>query len=252
MTDKKAQLHELLAVEADLTNTTKAMLEEAANTFAKKPDHFKGFVKSLTYFDETRRSEDERGEKALVTTVSDKLNYATNYAARLYDAVLQKEEANQRANADLVVDGTTIGTNLPATFLLGLESRLKAVQQVLLAIPTLDPAMIWSEDAGAGDGIYRAEPQTAKRGEKQVRSKVLYEATKEHPAQIEKWNEDVAVAKIETVHTSAMWTPRKKADVLGRLDKLIRATKKARQRANTVEVSNLRVGKALFDYIQGE
>ena len=86
---------------------------------------------------------------------------------------------------------------------------------------------------------------------KQVKSTVLYEATKEHPAQIDKWTEDVKVGRY-LVHTnSGMITPATKAEILGRLDKLAQAAKQARMRANTAEVVQWKVGKTLMDFING-
>ncbi|MCO5145404.1 MAG: hypothetical protein M9895_04390 [Aquamicrobium sp.] len=252
MAEKKpTQLHALLAVEADLTNTAKAVLEETVTTFAKKPDHFRGHVKAVTYFNEARVQENEREEKKLVTTVDDKLEFTLDHVARLYDALLQKEEANQRAKIDLVIDGEVIGTDLPATFLLGLENRLKSVHQTILTAPTLDPSLIWEEDQNAGEGVYRSTPQVSKRTEKDTQFKVLAAATDKHPAQIEKWTVDVPVAKIETTHVSGMWTPAKKAEVLARVDKLMNAVKKARQMANTVEVDKIQVGQKIKDYLLG-
>jgi len=249
MSKKKPQLHELLAVEGDLGNTAKAMMEEAAVTFHKKPEHFRGQNRTVKYYDDTRSQENEEDNKPMVTTVDDKLAYTRKYIENLVDAILQKEEANQRARADLSVDGVTFGTNLPATFLLGMESRLKAVQQMILTIPTLDPNMNWTEVPAEGEGVFKSDPLVTKRTEKAVRHKVLYDATDKHPAQIEKWNEDVPVAAITTIHRSGMWTPARKAATLGRLDKLIRSVKKARQRANTTEVEDLHVAKAMLDYV---
>lgn len=250
MTVKKSQLHALLAVEGSLTNTAKAILDETINTFAKKPDHFRGHVKTVTYFDEKRAQENERDEKAITTTVDEKLSYAFNSVAGLFDALLQKEEANQRAEGELVVDGKSLGT-FPATFLLGLETRLKAIQQVILAAPTLDPSLIWDKDEGSGSGRYRSRPQTSKRTEKTVQHKVLTAATDKHPAQIEKWNEDTPVAAIETTHMSGMWTPARKSEVLDRLERLLAEVKRTRQMANTVEVKDLHVGKTLLNFILG-
>ena len=42
-----------------------------------------------------------------------------------------------------------------------------------------------------------------------------------------------------------------KSDILGRLDKVIQASKKARQRANNIEANKLSFAKGLFDYING-
>jgi hypothetical protein len=246
---KKAQLHELIAVEADLTNTAKAIMGETTVTFMKKPDHFMGQTRTMKYFDESRQQENETETKELVTTVDDKMGHTLKSVIRLYDALLQKEEANQRAKADLIVDGKTIAKDLPATFLLGMETRLKMLRDVIIHIPTLSPGIKWSAATGDEEGVFTSPTIFSKRTEKTVRHKVLYEATKEHPAQIEKWNEDVPVATIETTQKSGMLTPRRKADILDRLDRLLRAVKKARQRANTVEVSDVHVGKLMIDYL---
>ena len=244
-----SQLHELLAVEPDLKTSAEQMIGDALNTFTKKPDHFKGQVRTVTYFDTAREGENTSDEKALVTTVDDKLDYALGFLGKYYDALLQKEATNQEAKADLVVDGTTIATGLPSTFLLGLEARLKSLRDVLIAIPTLEPSIKWSEDLAAGAGIFSAPPTATMKTEKVHTSKVLYEATKEHPAQIKELSEDKPVARVETLNTSGMWTPARKAATIERLDKLLRATKKARQRANTQEVVDRTVSKELFAYV---
>ena len=246
------KLHELLAVLGDSTATANAVLEETVTTFMKRPDHFKGQVRAVTYLDESREGENLSEEKAMVTTVSDKLDYTFTMLGKHFDGMLQLEEANTRAKADLIVDGTTLMKDVPATFLLGMENRLKKLQSVLLQVPTLEQAMVWHKDEAAGTNAWRSDPQKTTRTEKQNKHRVLYEATKEHPAQIQTWTEDVVVATIETTHTSGMMTSAEKSAVLGRLDKLIAAVKKARQRANTVEVNDLKISSLMFDYIVGK
>lgn len=245
----KSQLHELLAVEADLTNTVRSLMQEAENTFTKKSSHFDGQTRAIKYLSDARQGENATEHKEVVTTVNDKLDYVFRHMSRLYDALYQKEEANQRAKADLVVDGAVLIEGAPATFLLGMEGRLKQLRDMFIAIPTLYPAKKWVPSDADGDGIWKTDEAVTMRSEKDRKHKVLYEATKEHPAQITEWNEDVAVARIETVYRSGAWTPKRKADVLDRLDKLLRAVKKARQRANTVEVQSEHVADKLFEYL---
>ena len=48
-----------------------------------------------------------------------------------------------------------------------------------------------------------------------------------------------------------MISPAEKSAILGRLDKLTRAVKKARQKANTAEVTKVTIGEELFKYIHG-
>lgn len=252
MTKKVAQFHELIAVEADLKESATQMMADALNTFSKKPDHFKGHVKSTVYFDSARENENTTDEKALVTTVDDKLNYALSFLGKYYDALLQKEATNQVASADLVVDGVTIAENVPSTFLLGMENRLKNLRDVLIAIPTLEPNMTWDLDQSADRaGIYKSPPVVQMKSELTHSYKVLYEATEHHPANIKELTEQKPVARMETVHTSGMWTPHRKANAIARLDKMLRAVKRARQQANTAEIQRRTISDQMFAYVLG-
>lgn len=246
------KLHELLAVEGDLASVAEKVTDEAVNTFSKKQEHFVGQVRTLTMFDEARSGENVTDEKPLVTTVGAKLDYVAKQVIPYFDAVLQKDVTNQSAIADLVVNGKTLAKDLPATFLLGMEARLKKLRKVYETIPTLNPGIHFVKDEAAGEGVYRQEnPSTNMRTEKTIKHKVLYDATKEHPAQIERWNEDVPIGRIETAHTSGMVSPAEKSRLLGNVDTLLRAVKKARQRANTVDAATTKVASAMFDYIHG-
>jgi hypothetical protein len=247
-----AKLHELLAVEQDLAGTFKNILEETKTTFNKKTAHFMSAHRVLKYYDE----EKERAEKApeehqaMQTTVQKKLDYQQKHIVRYLDAVLQKEKTNQKAVADIVVDGITIASNVPATFLLGLESKLKQVRDVYSAIPTLQPQIEWTEDPDKGEGVFKMKhAEETYKTEKVIVPQILYEATKEHPAQVEKIQETKNVGKYTKNVWSGMITSAQKSVVLGKIDKLIRAVKKARQRANSVEIEKVDIGKALFDHI---
>lgn len=249
-----AKLHELLAVEGDLEGIFKKIVQETIATFTKKPEHFLSWHKQLQMFDSEREKEQVAAEehKEMVTTVMEKLDYSKDSMIRYFDAILQKELTNQIAKADLTVDGVVIGKDLPATFLLGMETRLKIVRGIYEAIPTLSPGIRWVEDKESGKGIYKADKAEVKsKTEKTFQSKILVEPTKEHPAQIEKWSENVAIGDFVTERWSGMLSPAEKSQVLKRINDLIQAVKKARQRANTTEVIKNNVGSKLFDYIHG-
>lgn len=244
-----SKLHELLAVEADKNNIATKLLDESRATLAKKPDHFMGFTKTLTYFDEKRAAENAEETKLVVSTVDENLDYTLNHVASYFDVILQKELTNQTAVADLVVNGVTFAKDIPATFLLGMETRLKNMRALYEAIPTLPPAIDWHPDTNAGVGHYRSPKTMVPRTEKQVKFVTLAPATDKHPAQVKDWTEDVPVAKVETVSYSGMWTVEQKADALDRLDVLLQAVKKARQRANTADVVDGHIGAALTAFI---
>ena len=246
-----SKLHELLAVEGDLEGTYKKILEETKVNFSKHPDRYFGAHQRTELFDETAPKEAD-GHKQLDDTVPDKLKYTEGHIVRYLDAVLQKERTNQEARSDLTVDGAVIAKDVPATFLLGLETKLKTVRAVYEAIPTLQPGIKWEKDDDQGENVYRrTHPEEKFRTKKNMKNHVVAEATKEHPAQVQVYNEDEKVARLITDTWCGMISPAEKSALLGRVDKLIRAVKKARQKANTTEVVKTTVGKELFTYING-
>lgn len=248
----KPKLHELIAVEGELDGTAKKILTEATATFGKN-DHFLAGRREVHMLADTEQAKAEElvEQTALTTTVAEKLDYVRGHVVRYWDALLQKEATNQHAKADLVVNGVTMAKDLPATFLLGMEHRLKALRAVYEAIPTLQPGANWVVDTTHEKAVvYRRDPDLVKvRTKKIPKPVVLYEATKEHPAQVKELVEDVTVGTITERVWSGMITPAEKSDLLGRIDTLLRACKKARQRANMAEIVKLTIAKAMMDFV---
>lgn len=249
--NKMAKLHEILAVEADLEGIAKKVTAEAEKTFKDKAQHFIGFHRTCEMFDDAMKGQAPPDEDlAMVTTVNKKLDYVGKSIAKYYDAVLQKELTNQTAKADLIVEGHTLAKDLPATFLLGLETKLKNLRKMYEVMPTLQPGIGWGVSPDLGTDVYKtATPEIRFKTAKTFQHKILYDATKEHPAQIEKWEETVNVGRFVKEIWCGMLSSADKSQVLGRLDKLIQATKKARQRANNVDVVKSNIGKDLLEYI---
>lgn len=248
------KLHEVLAVEGDREGIAKRIVNETSGVFRGKHNLFLGGTKTLKMDQAGHESAEEAAAEVneIVTTVGERLEYTRNAVTQWFDVVLTKEATNQTAKADLEVDGVVLVKDAPATFLLGLESKLKQLRSVYDEIPTLAPGIVWEEDTVAGRGIYRTKtPDVRAKTAKVPQFKILYEATDKHPAQIERWNEEVVVGKFITTVQSAMMPASKKADILGRLDKLIQATKQARMRANNVDIVDTKAGDAIFNYIHG-
>lgn len=245
------KLHEILAVESDLEGHYKRIVGETTNVFTKG-EHFSGAHKTLNMFDEARQREAEAAEQhqEMVTTVKRKLDYTEDAIVRYLDVVLQKESTNQEAKADIEINGQVLATSVPATFLLGLENKLKYIRAMYEAIPTLPPAIEWKKDESMGDDVYVAvHEEKANKTEKVIKHQVLVQPTKEHPAQIEKWTQDTPVGVFSIRRWSGMISPREKMEFLTRIDTLLRAVKEARQRANCQEVIKRNIGEKLFQYI---
>jgi len=244
-----AKMHELLAVEPDAITVADKMINEALGTFSKKPDHFKGQAARTTYLLEERQNENYSDSKELVSTVDAKLDHTTKAMIRLFDVLAQRDATNQTTKADVVLDGKVIAKDLPGTFLLSMEQRLKQFRPLLEAVPTLDPAIAWAEDKDKGVGVWRSPEQTAFRTEKVLDVLTLSPATDKHPAQVKEYTIDKRVARVDTVHYAGAWSTARKAEVLNRLDKLSAAIKQARMRANMGEVVDVHPGKSLLDYV---
>ncbi len=250
---KKGQLHELLAVEADLRNTKDRKRDDVVTDFMSSPNRFLGALKQLKMFDEKRASEDGEARQEVADTVMERIFFVSKCFARYWDLRLQKESANQEAKADVIVDGKAMFKNVPVTFLLNMEEELRQIRKVYDAAPTLAPGISWIPDEQKGRGIYKSEYKEEKtKGEKSVEFTVLVPATKEHPAQVREWSADKAVGKYITETYSGMISPADKALMLSRVDTLLQAFKKARQRANCQETASMEIGKTIIDYINAK
>ena len=245
---------EVLAVEGDLDGKAKRIREEAVATFHKKPHLFNGYTKVLKYHDDNRRHEEAAfaEETIIATTVDEKLSYVADAVSAFLDANASKEAGNQKAKADVIVGEEVILKDMPATLLLGLESKLLKIREVYEAIPTLPPSIEWVPDENQGKGVFRtAKPEIKQKTEKSFKVVELSPSTKEHRAQVEKISIDNPVGDYLTQHFSGMISPGRKSKMIGRVDTLISAVKTARQRANAVDAVKCNIGKKIFSFIEG-
>lgn len=251
MSQNKGKLHEVLAVESTLNKAAEKLMTESVKTLGKE-NLFLGQMRTLAMFEAKEEHLNTKETVELTTTVDENLDYIVGPVSDYYDAVLQKDRTNQIAVADLTVDGTTIGTNLPATFLLGLETKLGELRKVYDRIPTLAPGLNWAIDSdNEKAGVYKAEMPTAFKTENAVDFRIVVEPTQFHPAEIRELSKITNVGKYTTYRWCGMVTPLEKAMRIKRIDKLLLAVKKARQRANSAEVVSGNIGKDIFAYING-
>jgi len=248
------KLHELLAVDQDLEKKFKERLDTAIENFSARPELYLGYSKSLRMKDDERKMEEEAAEehKEVSSTVPNELAAVMKHAARYMDSMIQKEQTNQKATADLIVGGKTIAEGLPATFLLGLENRTKMLRRMVEEIPTLNTSIEWVEDENLPAGVYKSShPEVSQKNEKKKRFQTVNEATEHHPAQVVGLDENVVVGVFTNQRYSGMISKARKEDLLERIDDLYLAAKKARQRANTTPVENVTIGKVISEYILG-
>jgi hypothetical protein len=248
-----AKLHELLAVETNLANQAeKCRTELITSTFDKKRHHFSS--KRITFTPNTENAVTTTEEQSdIQTSIRSELVWIAAILAKAWDASYQIDSANMLAVADVIIEdeASALLTRVPATFLLQLEKHLKEMHDLLRAVPTLDPAKGFQPDPQREAGVYKAREVHKTRTKKNQRPMVLYEATKEHPAQVTMVTEDIAVGEILEQEWSSLITPVQKSDMLDRCDKLIRAVKRARSKANEqdLDVTKSKIAKPLLDYL---
>ena len=250
-----AVLHELLAVEAGLAETATRISKEVTKVLDSKSSLFTGMHKAHSLFNEADQHMVQAAEvKEVESTVADQLNYLGTELARYWDVTYLKEEANQRAKADIIVDNKVIASNVPAIVLLSMEKKLTALLATYNAIPTLDAAKAWEIDPTyARPFVYRTKYVT-ERHQTQTKKKwqEISPATVQHKAQVAEVDETTVIGKYTITEFSGATTSLDKAEKLQRLTALIRAVKSARQRANSTEVSASLFGSfglSLIDYI---
>jgi hypothetical protein len=250
------KLHELLAIEGNYETQMNQMLAQLGDLFTKKRHHFTETSTTFQSLTEGATAEVET-KSSLQATVAQELERIEPHILKAWGASMQIALTNTKALATITVEDTDITVaDVPATALLELEKRLTQLREVLQAIPTLDPAKGFEEDYDHGDGHYRAREVRKNRTQKKQKPLVKYEATKEHPAQVDVITVDEPVGTILEQEWSGMLTPNNKSRMLARADAVIRAVRAARARANQTEVDPVahdhsKVGP-LLDYILTE
>lgn len=245
------KMHELLAVETTVAGNYNRDLVETLHVLGK-PAAFQKVTTTKTFMNDADSNLNEQNVVDITTTIPNRLKWFGNLASKYFDVQYQKDSTNQKAKADIILeDGTVLAKDVPATTLLLLETKLgQDLRRVFDAIPTLDSSVEWEYDKN--ESLYRTKRPIVTFATKKVFVPlVLAPATDKHPAQVKEGYEDRPVAKIERETLSGMISSAEKADLIERLDKVLAAVKKARQRANMTDVVNesSTLGSSLMNYI---
>jgi hypothetical protein len=256
------KLHEILAVEGDQEGRSKKLIEETIATFNNKERMFTSKQRKLTMFGKSEANDQElkaiEAKEAatlpLASTIPENLNYLAVILSDYYDVLFQKEATNQVAKADLYLNDTVVLKDVPVTFLLSMESRLKEVRRVIEVIPTLEPTVAWTRDeTHAKKNVWIAPQVNDTKTLKETDYKIIVPPTDKHPAQTAAYD----VVKNIGQYTDTIWSGKissaNKARLLENTDSLIQAVKKARQRANTASlISANKTGDVLMKVIFGD
>ncbi|QFG26467.1 hypothetical protein [Actinomadura sp. WMMB 499] len=241
------KLNQIIAVEKGVKSKSVQDLAAAQQAVQKAP--------LLSGISRTYQPRDEEGETfpaestRVQVKVDDVLRDVTGSLTRLFDVTATKDWANCDARADVTVDGTAILRDVPVSYLLFLEKQLKELHGFVRRLPVLDAAETWVFDPSTD--VWRTEPVRTVKTKKVPRNHVKAEATEKHPAQVEVYYEDVSIGHWTTLKFSGALPARRVNELLGRIERLQDAVKFAREEANGTDVTDRRVGEAVFGYLFG-
>lgn len=242
-----SKLHELIAVEKDVKAAAEKSVKETHSAFTSDGSIFAGFNRLYEPLKDGDTDIPVGESKKMVTTVNTQLDTVNKRMTRMFDCLLQKELSNSEARGTITI-GDFVQSDIPVTFLIQIEKKLEELKnQVYNSIPTLNPSVEWKFDEN--EGVHRAKVQERTRTKKLIRSLSVAKATKEHPEQVQMYNEDTPIGKWVTFEWSGLITNVEKRKLLERVNILISEVKRARARANSSEVAIAHIGERIFNYI---
>lgn len=243
-----AKLHQILAVERDVKQTSDRRITDVYHQLQKAP--------LLVGIDRSYQPIDDEGEHfpSETTRVQVRTQEALKSSAdefeRLWDLVATKDFGNTEARADVVLkNGTVLVEAAPATYLLWLEKQLNDIRTIFSKLPTLDPSEEW--EFSAEHDCYVTPPVQTHKSKKIPRAFVKAEATDKHPAQVDVWQEDVLVGYWTTVKSSGAIPASEQRQLLDRVLEVLEAVKVARTNANDTEVAQQKIARQPLQFIFG-
>ena len=243
------KLSQILAIERNVKGRCEKLLTGLYHSLAKVGELVMGFIKNYKPKDED--GEKLPSEKKLVTLYIDKaLVEARKGIEELFDIRAMKDATNCIARADVIVGSTTLLKDVPATHLLYMEKELQqTIIPLIEKIPALDPSETWTWEEN--QGLYVTAPSEALRKEKLQKPLVMYQATVQHPAQVQMITEDKVTGTWTHIKLSSARPKPEIEKALAQAITLQKAVKFAREQANMAEVVEFKTGKVVFDFIFG-
>jgi hypothetical protein len=239
------RLSQNLAIEADVRKQVDERRRVVDDLLAS-PQMFEGFTKTYTPKEDEGETQPPQG-KRVQARVSDVLASLSLELGRLFDVTATKDWANTQARADVKVGETVILTQAPATFLLWLSKRLEELDK--LRLPTLDAEFGWEFDKGVG--LHKTNEVKTLSSKKLSVPLTLYDATDKHPAQTQLVTEDKVVGTWTAVNVSGALSEEQVRAIKMRLRNLLAAVRSALEEANTITVTEHKVGEDILKYVFG-
>jgi len=246
-------LHQLIAVQRGVDEETAKTLGAVKHLLSVG-----GEQDPLTGISRTYQPKEEGGEelpaqaRRVQITAAELVDRVSESLTKMFDVKFQREQGNTEARADVTVDGQTLISGTPVGYLMFLEAQLGEIIKLIDQIPTLNPADNWSDTAaGLREGVWASDARKTAVPRRVPQVQVLYDATKEHPAQVRPYETEVTVGWWTTVKYSGQMDPKVQQDMRARAVRVQEAVRKAREQANRLEVTPASASRPLLAYIFG-
>lgn len=182
----------------------------------------------------------QRNARAILDSVDESL---VNYV----DALITRDIGNQKAAADVVIDGVVVASQVPAVALIALENDFRERLTLAREIPEAPVDEAWEVDGS--NRLLRSKTAVKLRTAKRRISRVVSQPTQFQPAIVDTFNEDVPVARQQITRYHGGMLPEDKRKEVAAAEKLFLAFQHAREEANAAfEVEPVSgIGRALLD-----
>lgn len=237
-------LSQLLAVEQSISAETHKRITELYHLLAKTT-LFNGYVRTYQKINEEDAGIPDE-EHLIQYEVNKVINDMITTMISRIDTVATRDNTNSSAKADLILPNGTV-ESVPVTHLLWLEKEIAHVIDFIANLPVLNAGAKWIKDADLG--IYRSKETKTQRTKKVPKSVVLYPATDKHPAQVEKYHEDVVIGYYNLTDFSATISSVDKQALLVKAREVLQCVKIAREQANCAHVVSMNIGEMIMNYI---
>lgn len=220
----------------------------------QKHDLFSGFTRTYEPFDAP--NDDGTGpvrlppeSKRVQLSADDVLRRLARELTPAIDWAAAKDIANCGARADVIAGGEVLLRDVPATHLLHLEKVFDDIVTFIGKLPVLPADEEWTRDEDRG--LWKTGGTTAIRNEQEPVPVVLYEATEQHPAQVQLVPKQVPRGTWTSVKFSGALSPSRKRELEERALELRAALRRAREEANRVSAEPADEGSVIFGYLLG-
>lgn len=257
------KLNTLLAKTDLLASSFRAMVTDYVNFFRSNQGDFKGERKTYDPRSGTIDIPGERGEKRIVTTVGEKLEWFENGSKDYIDSLfaLEATNASGRARAELFVDGVSWG-EFSSLELLRLKSFIEngEFEKMYSNIPVRSDSEIWdtsSVEAYSGrSGIFQSPLQSGVKKSTMKESYILSDPNlgnidgARYAPQLAQRDTTLELGDYTFQKYSGEWSHRQRATLLRRRQLLLTGVTEALKVANDVEaIESQLTSQKLFSYL---